>query len=72
MHMPTNSREILEYFTKIGQDPDAIKNAEEIIKKHGGIFLRSQLITIPDPKPESEEFWKALEFLLDEWDYKLS
>ena len=70
--MPGSREEVFEYFKKIGQSEDAIDKAESFIVKHGGEISNEWLITIPSPKPIADEFWLALEYLIDEWDYGLA
>lgn len=45
---------------------DGIEKAETIIKNYGGIVNKGLITPV---ETQSNEFWEACEFLIDEWDY---
>ena len=45
---------------------DGIRECEDIIKKGGGEVSELWMITY---RGEDDEVWRAIQYLLDEWDY---
>lgn len=80
--MPTTTQELRDKFMKDGDD--GIDAAEQIIISHGGTVNITSIGIIKIPAhmqwdedgnnydiPYMEEFWDAVQFLCEEWDYAI-
>lgn len=51
---------------------DGIGEAEEVVIANGGV-IKDGWISLPVPAPAdgNENFWDAVQFLIEEWDYAI-
>ena len=69
--MPSTSQEIRSKFMvelPNGDIDDGIAKAEDIII-NAGSKVKEGLITIHDWDFKNDDFWDAIQYLLEEWDY---